>query len=55
MLVPKLTLERKTWQDQATIFNDLPIDVWKCDTKIIYNKEIKKFYKDKAQTRILSL
>jgi len=53
---PKIDFgERKTWQDQATIFNELPIDVRKCDTKIVYNKEIKKFYKDKAQTRVLLL
>ena len=47
--------EKQTFQDQAAIFNDLPLKVRQCNEKRNFNREARKFYKDKALSRALSL
>ena len=48
--------EKRTFQDQAkNAFNKLPINIRSNETKIIFNRQARDFYKDKVLFRALSL
>ena len=48
--------EKHTFQDQAkNAFNKLPIKVQSNESKIIFPRQARYFYKDKALARTLSL
>ena len=53
---PKIDYAEKcTFQNQCEIFNDLPITIRQCEDQDIFTTKVRRFFKDKALTRALSL